>query len=441
MYHLPFAARIVGIYSANDFSTLSILEERYLGFPILAEAIQGVLWRVSNNVNAANLINLLAYLAFVLFLRIRVKIPFMISSVFYFSIPLIFIGFFSSYIDLFTNTFLAMAFIGLYFFWREKKMTDGLWVIIFLAIANNSKYTSLVFSAIGYLLFLKIFFEPKISLQNIKKILFVVISSVIIFFPQFKNVVVYGNFIYPQKVPILNNIFHNGNQETNAKDQAPLYLRDSSSFIKFVYSFFEINTIDDRRPHRWTIDQGDVSGDSKSFRMGGYFYFNIIFWMVLIIFIMFALKGDGRQFAVKTYVWLMGLILIVSLMPQSHELRYWSFIPILLFSFILTFGKDLVDRNKLNFIYPMYIVFFVQMMIFIFVFTNIGVLSVGAKNTVFSDYNLKSVASGYSGVCLYEMSNWRPFFYRLATKKDVNMQYVGFRESCNNKYVPYSGSK
>ena len=55
-YPLPFAARIAGIVPATQFAYDPLNQARFEGFPLLAETIQGLLWRITGRAESANLV-------------------------------------------------------------------------------------------------------------------------------------------------------------------------------------------------------------------------------------------------------------------------------------------------------------------------------------------------------------------------------------------------
>ena len=88
-YHLPFAAIRGGLdlpYVFND-----TLDNIYKGFPPLAHFVQGLLWRITGSVNATGCVNLLAFLAFLIFCYRRLKAPFWLVAMIALTAPLVLI--------------------------------------------------------------------------------------------------------------------------------------------------------------------------------------------------------------------------------------------------------------------------------------------------------------------------------------------------------------
>ncbi len=72
-------------------------------------------------------------------------------------------------------------------------------------------------------------------------------------------------------------------------------------------------------PHRWTLDQWTPS-DSPSYRMGGFFGAYVVWQLALFAYLLTRMKSRNA--------WTLGggfalITVLISAMPQSHELRYY----------------------------------------------------------------------------------------------------------------------
>ena len=99
-YHLPFAARIWGIVPAESFSSENIVEYRYAGFPLLTHFFQGLLWKLSGRVQAANLVGYLSLIIYFLTLRSFFQVPLYLSTIAIFAIPAVLTHASTSFVDL-----------------------------------------------------------------------------------------------------------------------------------------------------------------------------------------------------------------------------------------------------------------------------------------------------------------------------------------------------
>jgi hypothetical protein len=106
-YHLPFAALHAEILSASEYRLSQFMTERYNGFPALPELIQGALWRATSHIQAANFIGLAGLLPLIGMLKKVFRVPLTYSLVALWSIPMVLIQSTSSYIDLFSNCWMA----------------------------------------------------------------------------------------------------------------------------------------------------------------------------------------------------------------------------------------------------------------------------------------------------------------------------------------------
>src|SRR5689334_2074308 len=106
-YHLPFAGLRAGIISPQEYRLSRFMTERYNGFPILADLIQGVLWRATSRIQAPNLIGLLGLLPLVVIVKKLFRVPLTYSLIALWSIPVVLIQSTSSYLDLFSSSWFA----------------------------------------------------------------------------------------------------------------------------------------------------------------------------------------------------------------------------------------------------------------------------------------------------------------------------------------------
>jgi hypothetical protein len=142
--------------------------------------------------------------------------------------------------------------------------------------------------------------------------------------PYIKNWVLFGNPFWPLRVPLVGDMFpYLGDaMKHGALVELPQSLRGHGQADLFLRSLFEINVPTSYlvRP-RWIIDQGD----SEMFRMGGFWNVAVVFYLVTVMVMLVVCKGRRGMVAGAGILALLGL---VALLPQSHELRYFQFIPL-----------------------------------------------------------------------------------------------------------------
>jgi hypothetical protein len=123
--------------------------------------------------------------------------------------------------------------------------------------------------------------------------------------------------------PSAKSILPHAFEIETGSSQKPPPLKDLSQFKLFFHSLLEINhpTSYPNRP-RWRIDQGQAW---LAFRMGG-------FWNVAVITATAAIGVLALLWNRRKAVILLGsmgaMLCFVALLPQSHELRYYQFIPL-----------------------------------------------------------------------------------------------------------------
>jgi hypothetical protein len=139
-----------------------------------------------------------------------------------------------------------------------------------------------------------------------------------------KNWVVYGNPFWPFSVPIVGHeLPHTSDPILMGIVEQPVSARESSQFALFVDSIFEIDqpTSYPFRP-RWTIDQGRTD---VAFRMGGFWGTAACFYLVAVSALLVVCHRRRGAIAAAGALALLGL---VAILPQSHQLRYYLFIPL-----------------------------------------------------------------------------------------------------------------
>src|SRR5262245_28169020 len=78
-YHLPFAARLTGIMDASAYAFSADNQARFQGFPLFAELLQGILWRVTGHIEATNFVSLGALFGLMFLLRRLFAVPLHLS--------------------------------------------------------------------------------------------------------------------------------------------------------------------------------------------------------------------------------------------------------------------------------------------------------------------------------------------------------------------------
>jgi len=259
-YHLPFAAMRAGISIPYEISDQ--FKGFFEGFPPLPELTQGILWRLTGSVNAAGLAN---YLAFVLFLAYCHKIlraPFYLVALISLTAPLVLIHTTVLYVDLFGNALLAIGLSSCLYLYLFPE-TAGRAVIIGglagLTAAAWSKYQMAPIAGLAFCMLAILCWRSRrpigVSRRQFATLLVLAVSLASI--PYLKNLFVYGNPVWPIRVPIIGDMlpYLRNQLLDDVGNQQPNALRNLGAFPLFVRSLFEI----DVPTHyanipRWNVD-------------------------------------------------------------------------------------------------------------------------------------------------------------------------------------------
>lgn len=351
MYQLPFAARLWGIVPESYylFEGETQRETTFIGYPLLANFLQGFFWKFFGVLHpqGANLLSFFALIGFIIFLQNYFKIPFYYSAISLLAVPLIHIATTACYVDLFGNIGVAITILMTYLLYTKDNFLSWRNVIIFTiggAIAGNTKFLLTVPVAIvlafvlgkiitSYWLKIKEHKKP-IQFSKIGLLLrTTVMVSCVMFFTEIKNLILYGNPLYPLKVQIGNIVLNHAVNFTSATYVSE-NLRAMFPLHRWIHSLLEIGAFDSRRPLKWTIAMDFVPLDSDSYGVGGYFAIYVVFNVLLLLYLGLQKNRDSRT--------ALGLFIIMSLvtafMPLSHQLRfymYWMMVVISLNLYLL----------------------------------------------------------------------------------------------------------
>ena len=319
-YHLPFAARIWQIVPAEQYINM---EERFNGFPLFAEWLQGFFWWITGHLQAANLVGWLSIAVFVYFLRAYFQVPWFLSTLALLAIPLVQAHATSCYVDLPGNIALAITIMMAYVVYKEREFPDikSLAIIVLsAAAASNTKpqLEPLVFVVLFFIAIRIIWLrwqQPQkgqnLGIWFIKAGAIALLSGLLIFATPIKNIALYGNPFYPVRIEIAGRVL---NHKLPLYDASPGYLADAPRSQRWLYSILDIKAAP------WTIDQ--FSQDVDRNRMGGFFGAYVVFQVLLFGYLLIFHRD--RQTLIAGAV-LLVMTVVAANFPQSHELRYFMY--------------------------------------------------------------------------------------------------------------------
>lgn len=372
-YHLPFSAHLWNIGSARETLLLSPgVQELYAGFPLLAEFLQGGLWWLSGTISATTLPNSLGLALFV-FAAVRItKADLPILTFGILSVPLVVIHSVSAYIDLFSALLICIQVIAASLIvdkprplgTRLARFADpAVLYVAAAAAAGNTKFTALVISLAisAYLLAFVAFQKGGASLaRDVKLIATVGIATALSGLTCARNLWEYGNPFYP----IALGPFPGPKKEYQ---NYPLYTQAVGWLgrpINWVLSITETDWIIRGVKVVYNIDLH--AGDNADFygpaRTGGY-WGALVISSIIVGGALFARTAQRNPKALHQHKFLFSCFLFLSVltafMPQSHELRYYLYWPLLLFLglAVLVRTADLQRGSRLA-ICGLYFIFF-----------------------------------------------------------------------------------
>lgn len=347
-YHLPFSSFLWGIGGGSTTFHLSPqMQERFLGFPLAAELIQGFFWWATGTLNSVILPHLILFGLYLFQVQKVYKIQLVFMMLSFFGCPLLFIHFFSSYVDLFCGLSLALSFLFLNRIFlsiyekREIGISNGVFFVLFLALAANTKYQGWLSAMLILLIFLIhfAFCKERRGFQN--KLLFVgTLTLLLTNFPLIKNFLTHRNPFFPIRVEVGQKILFQGPE---APYKNPIGYLNDNPVLSFFVSSTELDWDIRGVTRKYTLDNSHTLPRTGGF---GQFFFLLNLCFLLVQLFSFSRLVDPLQ---KLSVINISIILLgTSFFPQSHELRYWLYIPLILTPINLRYLFRSFKTNPIN---------------------------------------------------------------------------------------------
>ncbi len=455
MYHLPFAARIWGIISPDQFTFEYNLEHRFKGFPLLANFLQGFFWFIFQRPEATNLLAFSSLIGIICYFKLLLKIPFYLATISLLAIPMVHMHAARSYIDLPGNVCVAILILTTYLFYIDKIRFNHKNFLIIIASAAAAAHTKFQLIPVVFITLLAVlpqaiakYGKTDVQQQNDKIRIFKVISicflaSLVIFATPIKNIIIYQNPFYPVKVEIAGQVL-------NYKEAPPDFmhstLRELPSHLRWGKSLLEIDVFDDRRPWPWSLGMDFISWDEAKFGMGGYFGGYVVFNLCLFFYL--CMRRFNRETSAAMILMLI-MTALTPLMPQAYELRYymyWMIVFVGLNCYLVCHNlKRLPDRRVIN---PQYFALVAVVFMWIFIektnyfFTKPSFSPfLDYVNVNTSEEVLAQIEDGTS-VCLVGKAPhtflYSSYFhpsrnYSLQGEFDISPEYVA--DKCGNKKI------
>ena len=322
-YHHPFAARIWGIIPSELFTSGDKIEYRYDGFPLLAHFFQGMLWKLTGQIETTNLVGYLSIIVYLIFLRQQFKIPLYISAIAIYTIPAVITHATVSFVDLLGNIGASMALMMTYNFFRQSRLPDKqeiLFAFLGAAVAVNTKpqLQPLIFVLwfVVLLRLLWLYLQDRNTGKIYSQVLATVLASMLIFATPIKNTVLYGNPLYPIKIQVAGIVLNH--------EMTPETYEEGNRREKWIRSVFEVDT------PKWTPAQWNYNDNRYFDRAGGFFAAYVVFNLLLLLACVCSetirnlklLPNKRKRSGITALCIMLALSLYTANFPQSHELRY-----------------------------------------------------------------------------------------------------------------------
>lgn len=350
-YHLPFAGLRVGMISEDEFVLRPDLQQRLLGFPALIDIVQGGLWRAFGTPAAASLIAPAAIACFAIYARLAFGLGMLWSAAIFLAIPVLHTAVDSAYVDLWTNVFFAIHLLAAYRALGNGTRNRVLHAVISnlaLFVAVNSKPQFYVVGALSYALFIVLLgtrwlrrnaADESISAARSALLLSLVLLP-LAFYSPLKNALSYRNPVYPIKVVAFG--IELPGPATFDDPALPASLARIPQVVRYALSQLELQALSNR-PGGYTNGQGVQPDGADGSRIGGSLCALLIASLGVLVL---ALRRSPPRPAQTTIIIAFGAIVIaVASMPGSYELRYFSFVNIMLTFAALTVLEAGADRG------------------------------------------------------------------------------------------------
>lgn len=322
-YHLPFAGRIVGLLPANEYLFHPANEARVHGYALLGELLQGVLWRATGRPESANLVAFACVPLAAWFLARRMGVEWHLTVLSLLAIPLVHTHATSAYVDLPGNAAASvLVLLVLDAYAKERAVNYGTLLLALLAaaIAANVKpmLHPVVLLSLGALGVRIVQIAPRMpgSRAAVRMLVVLAIALPVVFATPLKNAALHGNPYYPVKLTFL------GYELPGPEDpysSSPAWLEGAPRPMRFACSLLEIGARPLGDPRRWTVDQW-MPSDAAGYRMGGFFHAYVIAHLALLAW---RVWRERSRTVVVAALGFAALTCVTSLLPQSHELRYY----------------------------------------------------------------------------------------------------------------------
>lgn len=353
-YHLPFAGIRGGVITYADYIIPAHHRVLLQGFPPVLDFVKGMLWRVTGHVEATQLFNSIVVVGGALAMAwlYRIRIAVVILAVL--AVPVAQVEFAGNYTDLPVNFLLAFGLFSIAHALvspEVHRFRHTIATASVLCIATTFKVTAIPFGIVIWCLYvIAAGFQRDATHATALSVLrhknlpgflgLAVLGGAITTGYGLVNLVAMGNPLFP--VPIQIGPLSLPGTVPASNWTAAAYLADAPRVFRWLVSVLEWRAFD-LRPLPYIVAQGDVPESAMSYRMGGLFAYQLMFAAALLFIVRTKLGGTLLAKLAAVHI---VMALVVSMVPGSHEMRYFFFWYLsLLWTAFYVIGQRLVDKT------------------------------------------------------------------------------------------------
>jgi hypothetical protein len=343
-YHLPFAARIAGIVPQSEFAFHAENEARFAGFPLLAERLQGWLWRLTGRPESANLLAFISVPALAAFLRVRFDVPIHLAILGLLAIPLVQLHATSCYVDLPANVAVAILVLTTMDAFATANAPSPRSVLAAAgaaAFAANTKVLMQPIVVVALAAFGIRCAWTERATNSVRKTLAIAGSLPIVFATPLKNLLAHDNPYYPLRLSVLGHVFEGPAEPYSS---SPPWLAHALQPTRFAASVLEVGLRPMMDSGRWSLDQWALP-TARDYRMGGFFGAYVLAQLVTLGFLLYRERSRRSVVAASGFA---ILTVLTASMVQSHELRYYMCWMLVLVSINLWMLTTLGTKARLS---------------------------------------------------------------------------------------------
>jgi hypothetical protein len=323
-YHLPFAGRMLGIVDASSFTFGRANQARYDGFPLFGELLQGLFWKITGRPECASFVALGALPGLAWFLKRTFEVPPHLSVLALLAIPLVQIHATGCYVDLPANACVAMLALLAYrqLVLREAPTARVLVGASVLAVcAANMKFQLVPVVLVAALVLVAT--ALRADAKRRARLLVIAFAMPLVFATPIKNVIRHGNPVWPVEIGLLGKSLPHVER---AYSSSPVWLESVPRPVRWGASVLELGLRPIESHARWSLDQWTPPSE-PGYRMGGFFGGYVV---INVLALLAAVVVRRTREAKVAAIFAAGATLVASVLPQSHELRYYLFWMLLL---------------------------------------------------------------------------------------------------------------